>query len=75
MPSCTLHAGSMAFEEGGERIDDLKLVLQRSAEITSKFDSDGILVRGALTLQHACLSGTCHCHSHLLRWLPSHASA
>ena len=44
----TPSAGSMAFEEGGERIDDLKLILSRASEITTKFDSDGILVRPSL---------------------------
>ncbi|ORX34830.1 hypothetical protein BD324DRAFT_582986 [Kockovaella imperatae] len=38
-------SGSMAFEEGGERIDDLKLILSRVAYVTSLFDDDGIQVR------------------------------
>lgn len=38
-------SGSMAFEEGGERIDDLKLILSRVAFATSLFDHDGIQVR------------------------------
>jgi len=38
-------SGSMAFEENGERIDDLKLILSRVAYATSLFDSDGIQVR------------------------------
>ncbi|KAK4689607.1 hypothetical protein P7C73_g518, partial [Tremellales sp. Uapishka_1] len=38
-------SGSMAFEEGGERIDDLKLILSRVAFCTSLFDQDGIQVR------------------------------
>jgi len=38
-------SGSMAFEEGGERIDDLKLILSRVAYATSLFDQDGIQVR------------------------------
>jgi hypothetical protein len=35
----------MAFEEGGERIDDLKLILSRVAYASSLFDADGIQVR------------------------------
>ncbi|CED85429.1 von Willebrand factor, type A [Phaffia rhodozyma] len=38
-------SGSMAFEEGGERIDDLKLILSRVAHASSLFDTDGIQVR------------------------------
>lgn len=38
-------SGSMAFEENGERIDDLKLILNRVAYATSLFDTDGIQVR------------------------------
>ena len=38
-------SGSMAFEENGERIDDLKLILSRVAYATSLFDHDGIQVR------------------------------
>lgn len=38
-------SGSMAFEENGERIDDLKLILQRVAFAASLFDDDGIQVR------------------------------
>lgn len=38
-------SGSMAFEENGERIDDLKLILSRVAFATSLFDEDGIQVR------------------------------
>lgn len=38
-------SGSMAFEENGERIDDLKLILNRVAFATSLFDEDGIQVR------------------------------
>ena len=34
----------MAFEEGGSRIDDLKAILARTAEVATLFDSDGILV-------------------------------
>ncbi|CAK9783598.1 unnamed protein product [Cutaneotrichosporon oleaginosum] len=38
-------SGSMAFEENGERIDDLKLILSRVATATALFDHDGIQVR------------------------------
>lgn len=38
-------SGSMAFEENGERIDDIKLILNRVAFATSLFDTDGIQVR------------------------------
>lgn len=38
-------SGSMAFEEGGERIDDLKMIVTRVAEVASLFDEDGISVR------------------------------
>jgi len=38
-------SGSMQFEENGERIDDLKLILARVAYATSLFDEDGIQVR------------------------------
>lgn len=38
-------SGSMAFEEGGSRIDDAKLVISRVAQAASLFDDDGIQVR------------------------------
>merc|ERR1711939_639321 len=38
-------SGSMRFEEGGSRIDDLKLIVGRVAFAASLFDSDGINVR------------------------------
>lgn len=38
-------SGSMAFEEGGERISDLKLMVGRVADVATMFDDDGILVR------------------------------
>lgn len=38
-------SGSMVFEEDGERVDDLRLVLSRVADITSVFDDDGVVVR------------------------------
>jgi uncharacterized protein YegL len=38
-------SGSMAFEEGGERIEDMKAVLGRTADAATLFDTDGIVVR------------------------------
>lgn len=38
-------SGSMRAEERGERIDDLKLILSRVAEVSTMFDDDGIQVR------------------------------
>ena len=38
-------SGSMKFEENGERIDDLKMILCKVAEIATMFDDDGIIVR------------------------------
>lgn len=38
-------SGSMAFEENGERIDDLKALMGKVAYATSLFDQDGISVR------------------------------
>ena len=35
----------MAFEENGDRINDLKLILGRVAEVSTMFDEDGILIR------------------------------
>lgn len=35
----------MRFEESGERINDLKLILSRAAYAASLFDTDGISVR------------------------------
>lgn len=43
-------SGSMRFEEGGSRIDDLKLILGRVAFATSLFDHDGISVRVSLDM-------------------------
>jgi hypothetical protein len=40
----TSDSGSMAFEENGERIDDLKALMGRVAYATSLFDQDGISV-------------------------------
>ena len=39
------NSGSMQFEEGGSRIDDLKLILTRVVSIATSFDEDGISVR------------------------------
>ena len=38
-------SGSMAFEENGERIKDLQLILQRVAFAATLFDDDGIDIR------------------------------
>jgi hypothetical protein len=38
-------SGSMAFEEGGERIADLKVILTRVAFAAALFDDDGVQVR------------------------------
>jgi hypothetical protein len=38
-------SGSMAFEEGGERIADLKVILSRVAFAATLFDEDGVQVR------------------------------
>jgi len=38
-------SGSMAFEEGGERIKDLRLILERIASTATMFDEDGISLR------------------------------
>ncbi|KAI9720995.1 MAG: hypothetical protein M1828_005467 [Chrysothrix sp. TS-e1954] len=38
-------SGSMQFEENGERIDDLKLILNRVSTAATMFDQDGISVR------------------------------
>ncbi|KAI9837240.1 MAG: hypothetical protein M1819_000314 [Sarea resinae] len=38
-------SGSMRFEENGERIKDLKLIISRVAYAASLFDQDGITVR------------------------------
>ena len=38
-------SGSMSFDEGGERIKDLKIILSRVAFAASLFDDDGVQVR------------------------------
>lgn len=35
----------MQFEENGERIDDLKLILNRVVQAATLFDDDGISIR------------------------------
>ena len=35
----------MQFEENGERIDDLKLILSRVVQVATLFDDDGISIR------------------------------
>ncbi len=38
-------SGSMAFEEDGERIEDLKFILSKVSDVVTKFDEDGLVVR------------------------------
>ena len=38
-------SGSMQFEENGERIDDLKLILSRVVQAATLFDADGVHLR------------------------------
>lgn len=38
-------SGSMAFEENGSRIDDLKMILSRVSYAASLFDDDGVQIR------------------------------
>jgi hypothetical protein len=38
-------SGSMAFEEQGERIKDLELIIQRVAFAATLFDEDGYVVQ------------------------------
>lgn len=38
-------SGSMQFEQGGERIEDLKMIMSKVTFATSLFDQDGISVR------------------------------
>lgn len=49
-------SGSMIFEEGGERIQDLKLIMGRVAEVATLFDEDGAL---AADLHQVVLSVWC----------------
>jgi vWA found in TerF C terminus len=43
--SMTDDSGSMQFEENGERIKDLQLILERVASVATIFDDDGISLR------------------------------
>jgi hypothetical protein len=38
-------SSSMSFEEQGERIEDLKVILNKVAEVATLFDQDGITIR------------------------------
>ncbi|KAJ8326755.1 hypothetical protein QVD99_005459 [Batrachochytrium dendrobatidis] len=38
-------SGSMVFEENGERIDDLKFILGKAAQVATLFDDDGVQIR------------------------------
>lgn len=38
-------SGSMQFEESGERVNDLKVILGRVAEVATNFDTNGINIR------------------------------
>ena len=56
-------SGSMIFEEGGERINDLKLIMGRVAEVATLFDEDGESLTAAALQAYTCLSQTsiaCH---------------
>ena len=80
-------SGSMIFEEGGERINDLKVIMGRVAEVATLFDEDGTPCFCDHTPRHfyrfcdhtprhlyrQCHVTTCQygCTSHLLRNLPS----
>ena len=45
-PRCaTDDSGSMQYAEGGERINDLKAMVERVTEVASLFDTDGISIR------------------------------
>lgn len=39
------NSGSMTLNEGGERIEDLKLIMQRAVKVATLFDDDGISIR------------------------------
>jgi hypothetical protein len=69
-------SGSMIFEEGGERINDLKVIMGRVAEVATLFDEDGMPLFCHHTPRHFCRQcyvTTCQsgCTSHLIRNLPS----
>jgi hypothetical protein len=50
-------SGSMAFEEQGERIKDLELIMQRVAFAATLFDEDGYVVHESIA--KACKFLTC----------------
>lgn len=68
-------SGSMIFEEGGERINDLKLILGRVAEVATLFDEDG--KRGTCLLcavqQRAQITEVCSQHQICYLCLLSHS--
>ncbi|KAI8808122.1 hypothetical protein BJ742DRAFT_772442 [Cladochytrium replicatum] len=45
-------SGSMIFEEGGSRIDDLKFIATKVAEVATLFDQDGISMRFMKDTRH-----------------------
>lgn len=47
-------SGSMAFEENGERIDDLKFILSKVSDLATLFDDDGVTV----AFMNSSLTGT-----------------
>ena len=69
-------SGSMAFEENGERIDDLKLISSKVAEVATMFDDDGILMRfmnspidgSGLRYNNVSVCGTFAMESHEMGW-------
>jgi hypothetical protein len=69
-------SGSMIFEEGGERINDLKVIMGRVAEVATMFDEDGTPCVCDFTPWHfhrQCHVTSCQygCTSHLLSNLSS----
>ncbi len=64
-------SGSMIFEEGGERINDLKVIMGRVAEVATLFDEDGTPCVCDFTpwhLHRQCHVTTCQygCTTHIL---------
>ncbi len=51
-------SGSMQFEEGGSRIDDLKLIVSRVSMAASLFDQDGIQASQPIHLKQATPPGS-----------------
>ncbi len=51
-------SGSMIFEEGGERINDLKVIMGRVAEVATLFDEDGT----SSVCNHTCRRFSRQCH-------------